>query len=215
MEGLFLAGTRPSHFSVSFRFLQMTTLEPGSRVSRSCFVDSSPSASRLFIGHCVFASTELMKTENRNERPVSESTSMSRRITISIESKLGVDVVSLGETEDWAHSDLIRVRDTMARLVSVEKRRRVGIDMSHARTLPCGFFGMLCDLYESGVDIRLHAPQPCVQRMVWFRQFFEETGTDVFRFSKEQRKQLLLPDWNNRLMAEPVDDSECIPATVP
>ena len=58
-------------------------------------------------------------------------------------------------------------------------RRRIGIDMSHVKYIPSGFFGMLFDWYETGVQIRLYSPQPNVRRMIWFNQFFA-VATECF-----------------------------------
>ena len=44
--------------------------------------------------------------------------------------------------------------------------------MQYVKHVPSGFFGMLFDWFESGIEVRLYQPTERVANMVWFRQFF-------------------------------------------
>jgi anti-anti-sigma regulatory factor len=89
-------------------------------------------------------------------------------------------VLNLGDMEIWDGADMALLRESLTRLIKVEKHRRIGIDMSHVKYIPSGFFGMLFDWYETGVQIRLYTPQPNVRLMLWFNQFFEAVDQDCF-----------------------------------
>jgi len=89
-------------------------------------------------------------------------------------------VLNLGDMEIWDGADMALLRESLTRLIKAEKRRRIGIDMSHVKYIPSGFFGMLFDWFETGVQIRLYSPQPNVRRMLWFSQFFEAISPDCF-----------------------------------
>lgn len=84
-----------------------------------------------------------------------------------------VTILALGEMEIWDGADMALLRESLTRLIKAEKRRAIGIDMTHVKYIPSGFFGMLFDWYETGVQIRLYGPQPNVRRMLWFNRFFK------------------------------------------
>ena len=84
-----------------------------------------------------------------------------------------VTVLDLGDMEIWDGADMALLRESLTRLIKFEKRRSIGIDMSHVKYIPSGFFGMLFDWYETGVQIRLYSPQPNVRKMLWFNRFFK------------------------------------------
>lgn len=84
-----------------------------------------------------------------------------------------VTVLDLGDMEIWDGADMALLRESLTRLIKAEKHRSIGIDMRHVKYIPSGFFGMLFDWYETGVQIRLYGPQPNVRRMLWFSRFFE------------------------------------------
>ncbi len=89
-----------------------------------------------------------------------------------------VTVLDLGQMEIWDGADMALLRDSLTRLIKSEKRRSIGIDMKHVKYIPSGFFGMLFDWYEAGVQIRLYNPQPNVRKMLWFNRFFEPVADD-------------------------------------
>ena len=92
----------------------------------------------------------------------------------------GFTVLNLGDMEIWDGADMALLRESLTRLIKAEKRRRIGVDMSHVKYIPSGFFGMLFDWFETGVQIRLYAPQPNVRLMIWFNQFFEPVSDHCF-----------------------------------
>jgi len=86
-----------------------------------------------------------------------------------------ITLLNLGIMEIWDAADLCLLRDSLTRLNIAEKLHSIGIDMSHVKSIPTGFFGLLFDWYELGVQIRLYSAQPNVRRMFWFSHFFLET----------------------------------------
>ena len=97
----------------------------------------------------------------------------------------GFTVLNLGDMEIWDGADMALLRESLTRLIKAEKRRSIGVNMSHVKYIPSGFFGMLFDWYETGVKIRLYAPQPNVRRMLWFNHFFEAVETDCFELAPQ------------------------------
>jgi len=104
-----------------------------------------------------------------------------------------VTVLDLGSMEIWDGADLALLRESLTRLVVYEKCRGIGIDMSHVKYIPSGFFGMLFDYYEQGVRIRLFSPQPNVQRMLWFNRFFEIVTSDGCYELRPEGRHVELP----------------------
>src|SRR5215510_12914731 len=90
----------------------------------------------------------------------------------------GFTVLNLGDMEIWDGADMALLRESLTRLIKAEKHRRIGVDMSHVKYIPSGFFGMLFDWYETGVQIRLYGPQPNVRKMLWFNRFFKAIDED-------------------------------------
>lgn len=101
-------------------------------------------------------------------------------------------VLDLGDMEIWDGADMALLRESLTRLVKADKHRAIGVDMSHVKYIPSGFFGMLFDWYESGVRIRLYSPQPNVRRMLWFHQFFEPIDESCFELAPQRVSALPL-----------------------
>ena len=80
----------------------------------------------------------------------------------------GFTILNLGDMEIWDGADMALLRESLTRLIKAEKHRRIGIDMRHVKYIPSGFFGMLFDWFETGVQIRLYTPQSNVRKMLWF-----------------------------------------------
>lgn len=60
--------------------------------------------------------------------------------------------------------------------------------MTYVKYIPSGFFGMLFDWHDQGtMRIRLFSPQPNVQRMLWFRQFFQKQDDVCFELKPNSR----------------------------
>jgi hypothetical protein len=91
-----------------------------------------------------------------------------------------VKVLDIGDMETWDGADLARLRDSFVRMNGAEKLQSIGVDMSHVKAIPSGYFGMLYDWYELGLEIRLYSPQPNVRQMMWFSQFFESVSGDCY-----------------------------------
>lgn len=112
---------------------------------------------------------------------------MARKKRNSIEVLDGFHVVKMGEMEIWDGADLALLRETLARIVDRENHESMGVDMTFVKYIPSGFFGMLYDYTERGIAIRLYNPQPHVRLMLWFREFFDDLGGEVFEL--KQRTQ--------------------------
>jgi len=97
----------------------------------------------------------------------------------------GFAVMHLGEMEIWDGADMALLRESLTRLIKADKQRAIGVDMTYVKYIPSGFFGMLFDWFETGVQIRLYTPQPNVRRMLWFNQFFEAVGHDCFELAPQ------------------------------
>src|SRR6516225_1788799 len=97
----------------------------------------------------------------------------------------GFTILNLGDMEIWDGADMALLRESLTRLIKAEKHRRIGIDMRHVKYIPSGFFGMLFDWYETGVQIRLYDPQPNVRLMLWFNQFFAAAGEGCFALAPQ------------------------------
>jgi len=93
-----------------------------------------------------------------------------------------VIIMRIGEMEIWDGADLSLVRDTLYKLIMDDGASAVGVDVTHVQHVPSGFFGMLFDWYERGVEIRLYQPRARLRQMLWFRKFFKETSAGVYRF---------------------------------
>ena len=81
-------------------------------------------------------------------------------------------ILDIGEMEIWDGADLSLIRDTLISMIRNEGQHSIGINMQYVKYVPSGFFGMLFDWFESGVEVRLYQPTERVANMVWFRQFF-------------------------------------------
>ena len=95
-------------------------------------------------------------------------------------------ILNLGDMEIWDGADMALLRETLTRLIKAEKHRAIGVDMSHVKYIPSGFFGMLFDWHETGVQIRLYSPQPNVCRMLWFSRFFEALGNNSYQLAPQR-----------------------------
>jgi hypothetical protein len=115
-----------------------------------------------------------------------------KRKRMNVYDEDGVAVMDLGAMDIWDGADLALLRDTLVALIVREKRDRIGVDMAHVKYIPSGFFGMLFDWKERGVDVTLHDPQPNVRNMLWFRQFAERVpaAAGVYRLTSVSQEDL-------------------------
>ena len=86
----------------------------------------------------------------------------------------------MGEMEIWDGADLALLRETLARLVDTEKRPAIGVELKFVKYIPSGFFGMLYDYKDRGVNVRLYSPQAHIANMLWFQEFFEPVDGEAF-----------------------------------
>jgi hypothetical protein len=88
----------------------------------------------------------------------------------------GTHILHLGGMEIWDGADLALLREGLTQLIDRDRVRAIVVDMHHVKYIPSGFFGMLFDWHDkAGVWFALTVPQPNVQRMLWFQQFFRRT----------------------------------------
>lgn len=100
----------------------------------------------------------------------------------------GTHLLHMGEMEIWDGADLSLLREGFAQLIERDGVRSVIIDMHFVKYIPSGFFGMLFDWHEKrGVWFALTLPQPNVQRMLWFQQFFRRTEDGFYELWSEGR----------------------------
>ena len=91
---------------------------------------------------------------------------------LSLSVHRGITIMDLGSMEIWDGADLSLLRDGLNHVILQRGCRSVAVDMSAVKYVPSGFFGMLFDWFEQGVNIRLFAPLDRIRNMIWFRQFF-------------------------------------------
>jgi len=95
-------------------------------------------------------------------------------------------LLQLGEMEIWDGADLALLREGLFRLIQGESCPAIAIDMRYVKYIPSGFFGMLFDWQEKcGTWFALTPPQPNVQRMLWFRQFFKLNSDGLYEMVPE------------------------------
>ena len=109
---------------------------------------------------------------------------MARKKRNSIDIRNGHHFIVMGEMEIWDGADLALLRETLSRLVEVEKQTAIGVDMTFVKYIPSGFFGMLYDYRERGIAVQLSSPQPHVKEMLWFREFFEEVESGTYELKQ-------------------------------
>lgn len=100
---------------------------------------------------------------------------------LAISTAADLTVIDIGDMEIWDGADLSLIRDTLFRLVLQDGVDAFAIDMHAVQYVPSGFFGMLYDWMERGVDVKLVNPRARVQQMLWFRKFFAEVEPGTYR----------------------------------
>ncbi len=108
-----------------------------------------------------------------------------KRQRLKIHSDDTTAVVALDHIEIWDGADLALLREVLSELIEQEKYRSIGVDLASVKYIPSGFFGMLFEWYEEGIEIQLHSPQPNVEQMLWFRMFFRPDPDGHFVLSDE------------------------------
>ena len=106
-------------------------------------------------------------------------------------------LLQLGEMEIWDGADLALLREGLFRLIDGESCPAIVIDMRYVKYIPSGFFGMLFDWQEkSGTSFALTPPQPNVQRMLWFRQFFKLKSDGLYEMLLEPTESFVPSELN-------------------
>ncbi len=112
----------------------------------------------------------------------------------------GVTVLDLGAMDIWDGADLALLRETLSQLIDTDRCRSIGVDMTHVKYVPSGFFGMLYDWHEKGVTMRLYTPQPNVANMLWFRRFFDHIADGCHLLISEPKVDFMQetqPAWSS------------------
>jgi hypothetical protein len=101
-------------------------------------------------------------------------------------------LLHMGQMEIWDGADLALLREALTQFIDREGCRAVAVDMQFVKYIPSGFFGMLFDWFEKrGVAFALTPPQPNVQRMLWFQQFFRLTDDGWYEMLPEGKDAML------------------------
>ena len=109
-----------------------------------------------------------------------------------IDVKDGFHLLQMGEMEIWDGADLALLREGLFRLIDGEDCDCIAIDMRYVKYIPSGFFGMLFDWQDrSGTRFALTPPQPNVQRMLWFRQFFKLNAEGMYEMQREPTESIM------------------------
>ncbi|MCH2200371.1 MAG: STAS domain-containing protein [Fuerstiella sp.] len=109
-----------------------------------------------------------------------------KRQRLNIRTDDNTAVVGLDHIEIWDGADLALLREVLSELIENDGFRSVGVDLASVKYIPSGFFGMLFEWYETGIEIQLHSPQPNVEQMLWFRMFFADRPDGHFQLSDEK-----------------------------
>ncbi len=127
---------------------------------------------------------------------------VSKRSRISIQNADHISIISLGDIEIWDGADLALLRETLTRLIEVERSKAVGVDLRSVKYIPSGFFGMLYDWFERDVSVHLYTPQPNVANMLWFRQFFSHQGNGQFQLVNPASRELMPTSNGHRILPQ-------------
>jgi hypothetical protein len=125
----------------------------------------------------------IPKTEDSKMQTPLMSTRRRKRLTIHQEN--GSTLISLGEMEIWDGADLALIRDTLFEQILDFEQRDLVLDMKTVKYIPSGFFGMLEDWKDRGINISVLGVQPNVAQMLWFQQYFTELRPGFFQLEAE------------------------------
>lgn len=131
-----------------------------------------------------------------------------KRMVIDVQDD-GTHLLHLGEIEIWDGADLALLREGLTQLIEKDRCRSIAIDMQFVKYIPSGFFGMLFDWYDRrSVAFFLTPPQPNVQRMLWFRQFFRGTDDGLFELHPDPLQPMLAGVGMSHLQLENEDEAD-------
>ncbi len=109
-----------------------------------------------------------------------------QRLSVRVEGDFAI--VALDDMEIWDGADLALLREALTAIIERDGFRAIGVDLSPVKYIPSGFFGMLFEWYEQGLQIRLESPQQNVQQMLWFRMFFLKVEDGSFHLTDERMR---------------------------
>lgn len=144
------------------------------------------------------------------------STRRPQRLSCRVQDQTAI--VCLNDMEIWDGADLSKLREVLTKMILKDGYRSVGVDLSTVKYIPSGFFGMLYEWYESGVEVTLCSPRRHVAEMLWFRMFFVYESGDTYRLSDADVRHNTpneQVEYHRRafMQADEPDDSEDIPET--
>ncbi|MBD3672340.1 MAG: hypothetical protein HUJ26_02335 [Planctomycetaceae bacterium] len=134
-----------------------------------------------------------------------------RRQRLTIHQEKGSTLISLGAMDIWDGADLALIRDTLFEQIFDYNLRNFILDMQTVKYVPSGFFGMLGEWKDRGVQITIKGVQPNVSGMLWFRQFFTELRPGYFGLESEPKfsvDAVLRDDEDDRLESEAPSPTE-------
>ncbi|MGH7127488.1 MAG: hypothetical protein ACREJB_10970 [Planctomycetaceae bacterium] len=123
-------------------------------------------------------------------KPIPQASMSYKPDRMTLHERDGYTVMDLGAMDIWDGADLALLRETLLHLLEIRRCRGIGVDMTHVKYIPSGFFGMLYDCLEKGVAVRLYTPQANVARMLWFQQFFGHLGGGTYQLQREPKDDL-------------------------
>lgn len=85
-----------------------------------------------------------------------------------------ITLVCLGEMEIWDGSELSLLRETLAELSQSPGGCRIAVELSYAKYLPSGLFGLLANCCEDGMEMFITTPTADMIGVRWFREFFSD-----------------------------------------
>lgn len=107
-----------------------------------------------------------------------------------VEVRDGYHVACIGQHEIWDGADLALIFDTLRGLTKTEGHNAIGVDLSHVKAIPGGFFGMLFNHAAKGVSVRVYSPQAEVRQFLWFREYFRSSDGVVFQMVIPEQTEL-------------------------
>lgn len=140
---------------------------------------------------------------------------MARKKRNSIDIRNGYHTIVMADMEIWDGADLSLLRETLARLVDIGGEKMIGVDMTFVKYVPSGFFGMLYDCAECGTKVRVYNPLPHVQKMLWFREFFDTLEDGAFELTMRQETSMSSAESKIGTQAPWSSDAQPVPAIEP
>lgn len=120
----------------------------------------------------------------------SPTMSARRRKRLTITQENGITFISLGKMEIWDGADLALIRDTLIEQVQKYNRQAIAVDMETVKYIPSGFFGMLSEWKDRGINISIKGVQENVSNMLWFQQFFLEALPGLYHLQGEPQFEM-------------------------